>query len=808
MSFKITARTRSILNQIQKNPSVVLDVEGIDLLISSSVVFEKITWDNDNGVTWDYPGATWDGSIASAGTKSYINLKESTRAITQQIYPDKKGSSSITAVRLTIVDKNRQISNAFALNTINEILGKKCTYSLGFVGANYPEDYLPVMNGIITGYAYKGGAVQMTIAHADTLRRQAILTEYNSQLTASIDAVQTAIPVATTEKLLPPLDSLESYIRIDDEIMQVVSIDSDIQITVVRGVLNTIDASHDNDSEITSNYRLVDNPLTLAQKIMQSDGSQSFFESDIALLNFQYVSPTETIQNAIIFDDEDIERSTGLIPDDIIEVDTYGQFTVNGFGKLDDGNSYILVKEDLTTIADVNEPWRFKSQYNVLNFGLGMFPFEVDNAEFEFTKNTYSPNFTTMTFPITSGIDNARDFINEQLYFVAGCYGIPRNARSSVKFLAQPLTIEELPTLNETNVLNMIKLAPKRSVNKFYYNDILFEFNKSIKDDEYKSFSEFINDDSFDRFGMGKKQLRISADGFIRSTETDLILDRLAGRFLDRYSNAATFIKGVELPFKVGFNIQVGSVVVFGGAGTKLVDYNTGLRNLPIAKYEVINQKINLDGVVSLDILSTGFGISGTLGVFSPSSKIADGTTLTTLVLDKISNLDEFTFERDKWASLINVKIRVRSEDYFYDEKTVITALSAQNPNGIDVEALPSLPPQGAIVELAEYDDYELKGENDTDDTVKEKYTFTMNQDGVSVAIDNQNFEVSNIGDFFEGQKIAVHSDDFTRDEFEATIETILGNVITLTETLDFIPQVGDKVESRANTDQDGYLFA
>jgi hypothetical protein len=805
MAFKVTARTRSILNQIQKNPSVLLDVEGVENIFSSSVVFEKIAWDGD--VTWDQAGATWDGSVKKSGVKSYINLKESTRAITQQIYPDKQGSSSIASVMLTIIDKNSEVAKAFALNTVKEILGKKCSFSLGFVGANYPEDFMPIMNAIIVDYAYEGGAVKITLSHADTLRKQAILNEYTSNLVGAITDVQTVIDVEDTAGLIESKDIATTYLAIEDEKVEVVSIDSETQLTVLRGTLGTFAVAHDDESELSSVYRLKEYPLTLAQKIMHSNADNSFFDSDIELVSFEYVSNTESIQNAIIFKDRDIELNTGLIENDIVEVDTYGQFTVDRFGKLDNGNSYIIVKEDLPTIVEVNQSWRFNSQYNVLSFGLGMLPFQVDNKSFEYIKTIFAPNFVEMDFFISEGIKNARDFINKELYFVSGCYGIPRNARSSVKFLSPPLTIDETPTLNEKNILNMTKLKPIRSVNKFYYNDILYAFSKSIRDGDFKSFTQFLDTDSIADFGIGNKQLRIESKGLARSTVTDIAIERLAGRFLDRYKRAATLVKGVKLSFKTGFNLQVGDVVLFGGSLSKLVDYDTGLRNLPLAKYEIINLVVDLSGEIKIDILSTGYSVVGTYGVFSPSSKVAIGSTTDKLILKEINNLDEFTYERDKWNTLVGITIRVRSEDYLYDENTKIVALNDQDLNAIDIEALPSQPPENAIVELATYDNYPAYTGDDLVDSMKLKYTFTMAQTFITSVASNQEFDVDDISQFFEGQLIAVHSDDFTSDNFESKIVTIVGNTITLEAALDFLPVIGFKVESRAFDDLDGYLF-
>jgi hypothetical protein len=115
---------------------------------------------------------------------------------------------------------------------------------------------------------------------------------------------------------------------------------------------------------------------------------------------------------------------------------------------------------------------------------------------------------------------------------------------------------------------------------------------------------------------------------------------------------------------------------------------------------------------------------------------------------------------------------------------------SDQDNGAIIVSPLTVAPPENAILELALYDEYDEFQTNEIDDDIKIRYTFTMNQDAVQASIDDQSFDVINPGDFFEGQLIGIHSDDFTTDNFESKISTIIGNTITVEEVLEFTPQV------------------
>lgn len=794
MPQSITSSAKSALDQIQKTPNVVFNIEGVDLIFSSAPILIPLTWDNEEGITWDNDeGVTWDGLVQSANNRTFIDLAKSTKNITQQIYPDKEGSGSISGYTAVLVDKDGEVARTLALNTITEILGKKCDVSLGFDSTSYPADYLDIFRGVITDFWYDAGAIYLTCQHPDTLKKQTILKSFQDNLDGAIDASTTTITVNSTSGYFESQDILTSYIKIDDEIM-LVSGTTSTTFTVTRAQLGSVADMHDDDAEVTSIYQLEENPLDMALKIMLSDDSNSYFDSDIVLKNFEYVDALTTIENAMIFEVEDIQRETGLVAGDTVQVDTYGDFTVSNFGKLDDGNSYIIVEETLSTVTDVGQNWRFRSKYNVLNFGLGMFPFQVDVAEFESVLEFFGANFTDLRFRIEEDIDDPKKFIDKELLFVSGCYSVPRNAKSSVRFLSPPIAIDAVPTLNTTNVLNMSKVYPRRSIHNYYYNDILYKYGKSILDGNFKVLNRTINLDSVNTFNLGVKQLSIESDGLKNDGTGTLISSRLATRFLDRYQNAATYLKDVKLPFKTGYNLEVSDVVLFGGEDTQLLNFDTGARDFPLEKYEIINKKVSItEGVVSLDLLSTGYGNDIDYASISPASLLDTGSTTTKLFIKPIGNPTQPATERARWESFIGAKVNVRSADFTFSEETTITGLDPQTQNGLIVSpALSTAPSADYVLEFA---DYESHTSSEVTDDLKLRYVFNMRQATINSVTSTTVFDVDDATSLYDGQTIAIHSPDFVRGYEDKVIDTVVGTTVTLTTALSYTPQVNDVVD-------------
>lgn len=805
MALILTAKTRSLIKQINKNPNVVLEVDGVGTIYGSSQILQLTRWDQD-GVKWDQDGIFWDGSSEKPGTESLISLSSGTsNKITQQIYPDKKGSSSISSVNVQIIDEDKSVAREFSFDNITEILGKKANFYLGFKQGNYPEDYIPVYRGIVTDYYWQGGACNVTISSPEALKRQDIFPKYNSTLSSSINSTQTTITVTSTNGFIESSDSLTSYIRIGDEIMEVTSVDSTTQFTVVRERLGTIGSSATAGDEVVSFYVLEDeNPLDLALKIMLSDPDNEWTESGIVLEHFEYVSATESIENAFIFDSYDIGRITGLVAGDIVQVDGYGDYTVARTGKTSVGTSFIEVEEGITEISGVNATWRYKSKYNVLNEGLAMKPFEVDVESFEDIKSFFAANFTGMTFYLRDTIENAKEFIDSEIFYVNGMYSIPKNAKSSVRFLSPPLSIEELPTLDQNNILNIEDLRIRRSGHKYLYNRIFFEFNEDVLEESFLSVYSTLDTDSTSRIQLGKKQLKISSKGFKRNSATLLVLERLTDRFLDRYKFAPTYISGVKVPYGIGFNLDVGDVVFFGGDDTQLVNFQTGERDHPLDQYEIVNKSLDIRGEIELDLVSTGFAINALYGVISPSSEVQAGATTTKLPIAFIMTLDEFTEPSEYWANLVGIKVRVYRPDFSEDETTTFTGLDAQNPNTLVVDALSFTPQEGDIVELAKFTNLE---DNAITERSKIKYVWTNQQSEITSVVSESEFDIDDTTLFFEGGLIEVHTEDYTTVLEEATIDTIVGNTITLNAPLSVLPVAGYKIEQINFENQDGYKF-
>lgn len=812
MAQNLTPTLEDLSKNINKQTNMVLEIQDSQYLYVRVATKVRAKWD-DPRIKWDnQDGFTWDGQIEAINSKPYIMTKgsETSKEISQQLLIEKGGAGSTTTYKIELVDYRGETAQDLSENQLGKIIGKTANLYSGLSGGNFPEDYVTVIRGYITDITYNLGSITVSLALATDLLRQSSFEAYQAQLNGAIDAIQTNIPVSTTGGLFSSIDSLTSYIRIDDEIMEVININAN-SIDVVRSALGTFPSTHDDLAEIQSRYQLAGNPLDIALKLLHSKEGNPNTETDITITGINRIDNQTLIDGAIITDQFDVGAKSGLVAGDIVVIPSginAGEYTVESFVQLNSGKSYILVEESLLEENSTDYKLSTRSQFNVLPDGCGLKPDFVDTAQFLSERDLYFSNFIDYDIPLEDTLDSTKELITGELFRGQGLYLISRDAKASVKFTSPPFSVEELPVLDINNIENITQLKLQRASHKYFYNSILFKYNKGVLDDKFFDKLLKIDATSLSEIPVGRKRLSTDITGLKRGGIEQSTLDRIASALLQRYSQGAFQVRNIKVLYSVGIRLEIGDIVVFGGENTQITDPITGLRTNPIRQYEIVNRKLDpISGTCTIDILSTGDQFDGIFGVYSPSSKVADGSTVDRILLDRLWDTSQFTNERDKWTRWIGAKIRVRSEDYTFDETVTLESFDLGNNAAINLSpSLSVAPTAGYVLELAKYDEYDPSLE--LDELLLRTYTFTMPSSLIETVTNDQVFTVpaAEISKYKVGMEVNFHSNDYSRDSETRIIDDITSNTITLNSAFNISIQPNDRLEVYGfGEDEKGY---
>jgi hypothetical protein len=505
---------------------------------------------------------------------------------------------------------------------------------------------------------------------------------------------------------------------------------------------------------------------------------------------------SEIIANSIFFQDISLSDDINVTVGDSINI--AGSTSNNGIYNVVDivnvsNGSYLVVSESLTLESPTSATIDFKSLYNTLGEGCGLTPFDVDIATHRNEQSENSSSFPIYTARLKEAI-SAKEFVDGELYYPSGLYSIMRSAKISCAFTRPPLVNEQAVLFNTENILNIQNINVTRSVNSYCYNEIAWRFDQSVKDDAFKAGVLNVNPGAKERVDKTRHTLKIDSVGLRRTADTTSLIDRQTNRFYQRYQYGATLYAGIQVHFYDAWNLEVGDVIEFGGEDVQIPDTNAGTTYTPRKYLEIINKKQNIETqVISFDCLETGFDLNARFGVFSPASNITANSTATRLELSLSYFTGQVVRERQKWQQFVGERIRVRSEDYSFDEITTILSLAAENDEVLNIEALPSAPLEGYIVEIPKYDESSAE----IDKIYKGRYTYASEQKTVGAVTDAQIFELDDASNFQAGMLIQVRAEDYTNDSGDNGVEilTVVANTITLVEPLDFIPLVGYVVE-------------
>lgn len=806
MAIEISATTKALKERTNLQQQIVLKIDGFTECFGAVSVEEVVKIGSEISI-----GEFTIGGLQEVpGSLDYISLEGTTSQITSQVNIEDGLPNSISRFQIKMIDKDASLSELFRPgNKVDDMLGLEAQVYITFQGASFPEDATRIFIGIIDSIDFPPGEVSLSISSPEKFRQNEAFLKYTDKLDGAIGTGDTTITVDTTANFIEPSDVLQSYIKIEDELMEVSSLTS-TTFTVTRGQLGTTAAAASDNAEVESFYRLQGKPIDLALKLMISDGDE-FYAEDLTATAFNQISPTENVTNAIFFPTyNNVEDDLGIVEGDFLTVtgadnpaNDVTDAVISGFGTSGSG-SYIVVNTTLTTDTDQSATVKIRSKYDTLNTGFGINPKFIDIPQFENIASTNPAFFEDYDLYVKDTVDG-EDFISSKILFPSGILSTIRKGRTSAVFLAPPVVTNLAPVLDETNIEKPDRIILKRSINENFYSAIVYKFNESVLEDKFLAGEIRQSVESTQRIKVPNKVLTIEAPGLRDTAAARTLLQNVSERLLQRYRFGAESME-VNVNYRDSFNLDLRDAVVFNGTNLSIANTKNGSRNLEAKVFQIFNRSINLKtGEVKLKLVDSIYDTNGRYIVIAPSSLIGSGATTTKLPLKRSFSTSELDEENEKWQRLIGERIRIRSADFTYNEETTFKGFAEGFLNTMDIEAVGLAPSEDYIVEPADYDETS----SSVNFLTKAIHGSFNRQVSVVSGISSTQFTVSapDAAELTEETEIRIHSEDYTLDSGNVEITDITGTTITV-EDMGFTPSSTDFVDRIGYTDGgDPYLY-
>jgi hypothetical protein len=826
----------SIANEsLNKGLNVVLCIDGLDFCFGMGTTYKKVVY-GDPAVYYGKPGIVYGGLIADDSVSPYISL-DSSLTLQQRLEPE-QGRSSTSTLTFVLVDKNQEVSQIISGGggILSEILGRGCIVRAGFINTSFPEDYFVVFRGTITNVVVQSGKISLTISDGNQRRRQAVFSAAKTKLTASLSGATAPgvfenIPVIDTSGFSIPIlgpsggydSGLKLYVRIGDEFLEYDQTSfTPTQFYAERGSRGSAVEAHSIDDEVTNALELEGNAIDLALKIMLSGWGGPWIEGIVPQALGTKIDPAiPAVPRAVVLPEKkDAFVDYGLTAGDFVTISgsTVGNngtyqildFDSNTLGQ----NNVLLIDQDL--ILETGNPaleLAFRSKYDTLPdaCGLKLTPNDVDVARHEELKNTYlgDSQYTLRLF-IQDQV-TGKEFIEKEIYYPVGAYALTRFGRLSVGLTKPPIAGAELQFLNVDNVLEPQNMTITRGLNnRRFFNQIQYEYDPT-DDGKYQYIVRSIDTDSLEEIGQ-TTLLPIKAAGVRQDLGGAGLSAKSSQYLLQRYKRAAFEIR-MTVNFTVGIKIEAGDVVAIQDNGQlQLLNFDTGVRNLGVSLFEVIDRTLDLKtGRVSLVLLS-GIGAQYTdrFATIAPSSRLTALSSIGTIEIEDSYGAIFPGAEYDKWTDYVGQEILVHRDDWSAYEVVTFVGFEPGFPYRMNVSPPLSFVPQaGDIVEIPEFP----TSTNPADGSLyKAIHAFLDPTTPVISADDPFTVTVSpaEIYKFKAGQTILVHEPEWVTYSPEVKIASVDVGTATLTveESLTYTPAAGDLIELTGFADGSGpYRF-
>lgn len=492
---------------------------------------------------------------------------------------------------------------------------------------------------------------------------------------------------------------------------------------ITRAQLGTLATTHDINASVESFYTIEGNAIDMALKLMLS-GMNGDYVTGLLPTNFVRISPTETVANSIFFDQINLKQRYNPVVGDFItttgDANPANNVTLKPITAVTETEfGYYLEIDDVSFVESLGTAatLSIRSQYDVygLNAGMAMSNEEVDIDQHLDIKFKYLSSAEYL-FYIKDTIEEGKEFLAEQIYNPLSAFAIPRKAQSSIGVHVGPIPGVNIKIIDNTNVIEPSKINMQRTVNKNFFNSVIYRWEDQVLEEKFTSGDVVIDGTSISQIPVGKRPLVIDAFG-LRDSLSGLNQAQIAGsRRLRKYKFGAEFLQGVEVNFKTAFDVEIGDKIIVNLESLKLSDINTGTRNGEPRLFEVVNKKLKINtGRISLDLVDTNFNLDTRYALVGPASFVKTGIDNFSFIIDPSYNTTRYgTNEYKKWEKYIGSFIHVHNGDFSISGTGVLDSVVGNTITLSD--DLGFTPTAGMIMEFGDYD-------NQTDD-VKLVYGF------------------------------------------------------------------------------------
>jgi hypothetical protein len=618
-------------NETLKAFDLVFELRGVSNVFSSSVLVDVIRIGDEllfiDG-TWLIGGSR---EIANQSSDPLLSLSESTTTIQSSVAPDEAKGTSVEFMKVGLIDKDGEVSRLISPGVeYDEMLGRDVKIWIGFQSTFFKGDYLPVFRGIVSGVTASSGIVYFNLSSSEEKKRADLFLDYESELTSEVTDSDTTIPVVSTAEFLSPItgpdglvdSSFVSYLKIEDEFMKVLGV-TETSFTVERGSLSSSAATHDLGKEVTFTYVLQGNPIELALKLMLSRNDYYFelqgFRIGISLegeVNDRVISfPKRQLILEENIQAGDFITITDSVSNDVVlkRIESITEST-SGTILLVEGVSFSVEETEIGVI-------KFRSKYDTFPTKLALLNDDVDISIHESFISNFFPS-TIFKFYISEAKEG-KVFLDDELYKPCAVYSLSKDGRAGLGYHFPPLPNVNIQILNEDVIKEAGSLSIERSINKNFYNNIVYKYEDSLLDSDFKRSVINLDATSVARIPVGSRSLVIESRGMRDEFAAESFANSQSLRRLNRYKFAAEEIASMGVFISNAFLVSLGEAVLLDGKNLNLLNSSNGTRKFEPRLMEVTEKRINIiTGSSELTLLDTGFGLENTFFLMSPFSRV------------------------------------------------------------------------------------------------------------------------------------------------------------------------------------------